>query len=179
MNENTPESISYEHYKEEIKNMRDADQAMRKRAEDNNGVIESEEDDKLDSIHTERMKEIIAEIGWPTFSKVGKEIASNAWLLVQHADHDVAFQRRCLDMMKKEPAGEVEVIDIAYLEDRVRVNEGKSQLYGTQFFNDKKPDGTVVYGPRPIEDPENLDKRRMSVGLGSFEEYKKHMLEKY
>ena len=63
-------------------------------------------------------------------------------------------------------AGEASVTDLAYLEDRVRVNAGQSQLYGTQFTRDQQ-------GLRPwtIDDPENLDQRRASVGLGPFAGY--------
>lgn len=150
--------------------MCDADQEMRKRALENDGVIESKEDDTLDFRNTERMKKIVADIGWPSASKVGEPISNMAWLLVQHADHDLSFQKQCLDMMKCEPEGEVSIGDIAYLEDRVRVNEGRPQLYGTQFFSDKKEDEMK---PRPIEDIENLDKRRKEAGLESFGEYAK------
>ena len=150
------------------------DQEMRKRALENEGVIETEEDEKLDQQNTARIKEIIDQMGWPTISKVGKEISEGAWLLVQHADHDVEFQKRCLQLMKEAPEGDVSKIDIAYLEDRVRVNEGKPQLYGTQFYGEGED-----YRPRPIENPEKVDERRQELGLESMEEYKKSLLEKY
>ena len=88
----------------------------------------------VDERHTARMKEIVKQHGWPTNSMVGSDGATAAWLLVQHADHDPKFQRHCLELMKKVPAGEVSTVDLAYLTDRVLVNEGKKQLYGTQFW---------------------------------------------
>lgn len=127
----------------------------------------------LDERNTERLKEIVAKIGWPTRSKVGEEAANAAWLLVQHADHDSGFQQKCLDLMQHEPDGEVGKQDRAFLEDRVRVSTGRPTLYGTQFdYNE-----TGEFAPLPIEDEENLNRRREAMGLGLFEEYELEMQE--
>lgn len=64
-------------------------------------------DKTLDKNHTERLKEVVVKIGWPTASKVGSEAASAAWLLVQHADHDPEFQEYCLGLMHQAPTGEI------------------------------------------------------------------------
>ncbi|PCI18997.1 hypothetical protein COB64_04490 [Candidatus Wolfebacteria bacterium] len=58
-------------------------------------------DTSVDKKNTQRMKEIIDEYGWPTKSMVGWHAANKAWLLVQHADHDVEFQKKCLKLMKE------------------------------------------------------------------------------
>ena len=47
---------------------------------------------------------------------------------------------------------------------------GKPQRFGTQFHT---VDGEFV--PLPIEDPDNLDARRQSVGLPPMAEYTKQM----
>jgi hypothetical protein len=122
----------------EIKKMIEVDLEMRDRADANMGVIEDEEDNKIDIANTSRMKEIINSIGWPCISKVGAEAASDAALIVRHADHDVEFQIRCLELMEELPEEEVDPRDVAYLEDRVRVNMGELQIYGTQFFINPK-----------------------------------------
>lgn len=158
---------NFEAIAQEINQMAEADQDMRRRAEENNGVIETEEDNQIDIKNTARMKEVIDTIGWPSISMVGKEAAHKAWLLVQHADHDVEFQKKCLDLIKNLPEGEINPQDLAYLEDRVRVNESRSQVYGTQFFKDPE---TGLHKPRPIEDLENLEKRRADMGLVTMEE---------
>jgi len=101
-------------------------------------------------IRKELLKKIIKEIGWPVISKVGKEASQAAWLVAQHADHDVKFQEYCLNLMKNASDGDVLKKQIAYLTDRILVNTGKKQLYGTQFYLNKKG----VYGPRPIKDLE-------------------------
>lgn len=119
--------------------------------------------------HAKRLKQIISEYGWPDAKKVGRKGEMCAWLIAQHADRDVEFQESSLRLMKDSPSSEKLDQDIALLTDRVLVNRGRKQLYGTQFY--KGRDGKLK--PRPIRDMKNLDKRRKEVGLGSFDEYKK------
>jgi hypothetical protein len=176
MTERIPATNEYADVIKEIQQMVEKDQESRSTelAELGQTISITEEDANLDRIHADRMREIITKIGWPTISKVGVSCSHMAWLLVQHADHDVEFQKCCLDLMKQAPQGEVNLEDIAYLEDRVRVNEERPQLYGTQFHGEGSE-----YGPRPIEDPEQVDERRKSIGMESLEEYKKFLKEKY
>lgn len=176
MNKERPDilkGIKFPALAQEIEKMLEEDQAMRERALKNKGIIESKEDDTLDQRNAERMKQIIEESGWPSTLKVGQEAARAAWLLVLHADHDVVFQKMALELMNQEEG--VEEKDIAYLEDRVRVNEGKLQIYGTQF----RPNARGEYNPLPIEDVENVNKRRIQMGLGTLEEGIVEYHEKY
>lgn len=168
----SPERIA--EISQNINEMYEADQAMRERAHRNGGVIETEEDETLDARNTEQVKLIIQEIGWPQKSIFGKSIPLRVWLLVQHADHDVAFQEHCLELMKALPKEEIDEINMAYLEDRILVNQGKPQIWGTQFFG--KGDN---YGPRPIQDPATVDERRLAIGLDTLAEYKIRLLKKY
>jgi hypothetical protein len=127
-------------------------------------------DAEVDIRNTQRLKQIIREIGWPSISKVGREAANYAWLLAQHADHDVAFQRDCLHLMQQS-MNDVDATTVAYLEDRVRVNEGRPQLYGTQYYEDEQG----VFGPKPIEQPDEVDERRKVVGLEPLAQYDRAM----
>jgi hypothetical protein len=131
--------------------------------------------EEIDRKNTARLKEIVAKYGWPGRTLVGDEGAHAAWLLVQHADRDRAFQKDCLVLMRAVVRrGEVSAKDLAYLTDRVLVGENKKQVYGTQF---KVADGKMV--PSPIEDPANVDKRRKEVGLPPLAEYKKQLEQLY
>lgn len=114
------------------------------------------------------LKEIVAKQGWPGKSLVGSAGSQNAWLLVQHADADRDFQESCLKKMEAMPRGEIEPKNLAYLTDRVLVGRGKKQKYGTQavFQN-----GKAVASP--VEDPDNVDARRKSVGLQPLADYLK------
>ncbi len=123
---------------------------------------------RIDGENTERLRRILAEHGWPGRSRVGHQGAHNAWLIAQHADHDPAFQREALDLLTEAVArGEARPRELAYLTDRVRVNEGGEQVFGTQM----KPYEHGMPVPRPIEDPERLDERRAEVGLEPFDQY--------
>jgi Family of unknown function (DUF6624) len=127
---------------------------------------------KIDTDNTKWLRGIVKQHGWPGKSLVGKDGAKSAWLLVQHADADRTFQRKCLDLIAKLPTGEVEPQHLALLTDRVLLAEGKKQIYGTQFLI---KDGKLV--PRPIEDAAGVDRRRKAVGLPPLAEYVK-LLEK-
>jgi hypothetical protein len=157
-------------------------EAMKKSANTDAGALKKnaappgfEKIEEIDRKNTARLKEIMANHGWPGKSLVGRDGANTAWLLVQHADKDREFQKKCLGLMKAALAkGEVSAQDVAYLTDRVLVGENKKQLYGTQC--------TVVNGQvkfQPIEDEANVDKRRAEVGLPSLTEYRKMIEQMY
>ena len=155
---------------QEILRMFEADQAMRDEAKRRN----LDRDVAMDERHSARIGELVAQYGWPTIPMVGRRAAQAAWLLVLHADHDPDFQQQCLDLMRRAAEGEVEPAQVAYLEDRVRVNTGQPQLYGTQFC---RMEG--AFAPYPIEDEEGLDDRRAAMGLESFDEYYRWMMERF
>jgi hypothetical protein len=165
-----PPPIQYPQIASELEKMHAVDQDMRGKSERDDGFWDYDVDRK----NTEWMKQIVSEIGWPTISKVGESGAEHAWLLVQHADHDVAFQRHCLELMKALPESEVEKRNIAYLEDRVLLKETGFQTYGTQF---NQIEGKHV--PQPIQDPERVNQRRKKMGLDTLEEGIKEMYEAY
>lgn len=155
----------------ELQSMVEIDQTMRNRYTDNL----DEWDETVDRRNTERLKAVVDEIGWPSITKVGETGSSNAWLLVQHADHDPEFQKKCLALMKSEPEGEVSKRNIAYLEDRIAVADGKPQIYGTQFH--KNSSGQLE--PLPIQNADNVDKRRKEMGLEPLTENQRRIQERY
>jgi len=128
----------------------------------------------VDARHTSRMRAIVAKHGWPGRSLVGDDGAHAAWLLVQHAD--TPFMAQCLPLMKRAvAAGQAFSKDYVYLLDRVRMHQGKPQIYGTQFTF--AADGQLVL--HPIEDAEHVDERRRAMGLPSMAEQEKMMREVY
>jgi dienelactone hydrolase len=125
----------------------------------------------IDRKTTARMKAIVAKHGWPGMKLVGEDGAHAAWLLVQHADQDVVFQKQCLALLEAAlVAQDVDAQNYAYLYDRVAVAEKRPQRWGTQFMN-----GT----PQPIEDEANVDARRTAIGLSTMEQYKADMRRMY
>jgi hypothetical protein len=120
---------------------------------------------RLTAEHGDRLGRIIDEHGWPTVTMVGREGARAAWLIAQHADRQLELQRRALALMEQAvAAGEAEVRELAFLRDRVRVNEGRPQIYGTQIAGVR--DGAPV--PWPCADPEAMDRLRARVGIDPF-----------
>lgn len=125
---------------------------------------------RVDRENTAWLKEQVEQHGWLGKTLVGEGGAQNAWLLVQHADRDPEFQKHCLDLMNKMPDGEVSKKNVAYLTDRVLCADNKPQRFGTQVTVDPTTGKPKV---KEVEDPDNLNKRRASVGLGTIEEYLK------
>jgi hypothetical protein len=168
---NRPANSDWPRVASELLAMRGADQALRNRvlAGGSDAVGDPkliEQMRALDRRHTKRLEEIVAAHGWPRRSQVGPEAASAAWLLAQHADQDPAFQAHVLELL--EPlveTGEVAPPDFALLTDRVRVAQGRPQLYGTQYLT-MQVDGVWYHGlSTPVEDPERLDEHRARMGL--------------
>lgn len=159
--------------RDELLKMMESDQAARKALIRSNFQDEAAKKHlrEVDTANTARMKEIVAEKGWPGKSLVGQRAALAAWLLVQHADHDRDFQRQMLPLLEQAVArGEADGRNFAYLTDRVLLGSNMPQRYGTQFH---EVDGKLV--PRPIEDEANVDARRAAVGLGPLSEYAAQM----
>lgn len=114
-----------------------------------------------------RLGAILEAQGWPGRSLVGEEASAAAWLILQHAIGNPALQRRGLALMSAAAAaGDVSLVHVAMLEDRIRSNEGKGQRYGTQFDWDEE--GRI--SPLPLEDETNVDQRRAEIGLPSLAE---------
>ena len=109
-----------------------------------------------------RLQAIMSQIGWPTERLVGEPAAKAAWLIAQHAISQPEFQRSCLKLLA-EAAREhtVPLWQPAMLEDRIRVFEGRPQLYGTQLEPDEHGNMRV----HAMEDPEGVDERRRAVSL--------------
>lgn len=102
---------------------------------------------------------------WPGWRLVGPDGASAAWFVAQSAIDDVGLQRRCLEMLEVSVAcGDADPVHLAYLADRVRMNDGRDQLYGSQFVLGEGGD----LEPWPVDDPEAVDARRARLGLPSF-----------
>jgi hypothetical protein len=146
--------------------MAEADQAMRRRAAQDSAAW----DTALAAAHQRCLGEIIDQIGWPTIPLVGVESSQAAWLIAQHAS-ELAFMERCLTLMQALPAKSVHPTNIAYLQDRILMRRGEPQVYGTQFV-----DIAGELRVHPILDPEHVDVRRASVGLGLFAEYEAQIM---
>ena len=123
--------------------------------------------ERADADNLPWIRQVITEHGWPGRSDVGDDGAQAAWLLVQHADADPAFQRDCLGLLTAAVGqGEARRSHLALLTDRVLVADGQPQEYGSQL---RYCDGECV--PFPVRDPERVDERRAAMALQPLADY--------
>lgn len=118
-----------------------------------------------DSANAAALTAIVDAHGWPTRSMVGVDGASAAFLIAQHNQR---IQREALRRMLALPAGEVNPSSLALLQDRVLVNAGRPQVYGTQLKS--SADGKALVFDS-IADLADVDRRRARVGLPPMSVY--------
>lgn len=122
-----------------------------------------------DRRRAERLAEIVDEHGWPTFDLVGVEASTAAWVIAQHADFDVEYQREMLELMTAAVEdGGADTSELAYLQDRVAVNSGEPQTYGTQV---RCVPGGGVEPATPLVDEAGVDELRAEVDLDPLADY--------
>ena len=144
--------------RDELLQMLEEDQAERLEGADFGG----------DAPRTQRLAEIIDEHGWPGYSLVGEEAEDAAWAIAQHSDQDVAFQEVALaHLAAAVAADDASPGNLAYLTDRVAVNLGEDQTYGTQIACGEDGPAPVV----PITDEASVDERRADASLPPLADY--------
>ena len=120
--------------------------------------------------HQPVLEKIINRYGYPGFKQVGEKSANNFWLLVQHADAQLDFQREVLRLMLPEVKRKnASPLNYAYLTDRVAINSGQLEEYGTQVKYEGPGLGKAV--PVSLRDPKNVNKRRAAIGMEPLESY--------
>jgi hypothetical protein len=125
---------------------------------------------EMDREYTGEMKALLKLYPWFTISAFGAEADNHAWILVQHADRDVEFQKRVLTMLESlYRGGETNPRNYAYLVDRVAMNEQRPQRYGTQG----RCTQPSTWEPFPMDEPDNVDNLRQAVGLEALAEHKR------
>jgi hypothetical protein len=108
-----------------------------------------------------RLREIVAEQGWPGVPVVGDRGAFAAWRIAQHAIGEPPFMRLCRDLLHAAGArGEAPRWQFALLDDRIRAFEGRPQRYGSQLR-----DGPNGPEPYPLEDEARVEEWRQEAGL--------------
>ncbi len=176
------ERVSNPALRDEILRRRDSDQQIRNEMTQKGAWDHPDEGlnariRAIDKDNAARMRELLKQYGWPGPDLIGTDGTFAAWLLVQHAD--LELQSQALPhvheafLAKKLPGS-----CYALLLDRVRVGEGKPQVYGSQA---RPFDQWTNHTPalEPIEDEANVDRRRAEVGLGPLSEYVQSLKSSY
>jgi hypothetical protein len=120
--------------------------------------------------HSKQLRAILDGGGWPGVSQVGEEAARAAWLIAQHVGAvDAEFQRTCANLLADTvAAGDANPEQLAALLDRVELEAGREQLFGTHL----EPVGDGDWAPiRGIADPVETDQRRRKLGLKPWADY--------
>ena len=123
-----------------------------------------------DSINLIKVQNVLDKYGWLGQDVIGEQGNTTLFLVIQHAD--LPIQEKYLPMMREAvKKGNAQASNLALLEDRVALRHGKRQIYGSQIGYDNQ---TKTYFVSPLEDPDNVDKRRAQVGLEPLSEYLNH-----
>lgn len=124
---------------------------------------------KTDSIN---QKEICAILDTRGFA--GKETVGDAcavyWLIIQHAP--VALQKKYFPLfVEAMNRGDIAKSQVAMMDDRIAMFEGRPQKYGSQIVEDEQG-RRVVYR---LLDPEKVDEWRKQMELNPLADYMKEM----
>lgn len=112
------------------------------------GNLYTQDPGATDSINREKLKGIIEEFGFPSKEMVGQLGMLSVFLVIQHSDMDKEYQESQLDNLKKAAEkGDVKAQQYGYLYDRVMINAGKKQLYGSQFSTVDRIKGEAILAP--------------------------------
>jgi len=123
-----------------------------------------------DSLNLIKIVKILDEKGWVGKDTVGQQANQTFFLVIQHSDLKV--QQKYLPMMREAvKKGNANSGSLALLEDRIALREGRKQIYGSQIGTNPVTKTQYVL---PLDDPDNVDKRRTEVGLGTLADYVKN-----
>lgn len=119
-----------------------------------------------DSVNLSIVLDILEKYGWLGNAVVGAIGNSTFSLVLQRAD--IKIQEKYLPVMREAfKNNNVDVYDLAAMEDIVALKQRGKQVYGSQL---KKADEKKYY-ILPIENPETLNERRVKLGLNTMTEY--------
>ncbi|MDO8469395.1 MAG: hypothetical protein Q7S84_00025 [bacterium] len=107
-------------YRDKITEMVQVDQGLRLSAKPGRGPL-NYLIYAIDAVHLFRLLELVEAYGYPTRRLIGGEGMEKFWILVQHQDMDLAFQKRCLRHC------DFALPEKAHLTDRILIGEGKPQ----------------------------------------------------
>mgnify|MGYP003292161454 FL=1 len=123
--------------------------------------------EETDSTNLASVSRILDTYGWP--SGLSDEANNAIFLVIDHSNLKTMNKYIGLfcDAVEK---GHLSMNDLVTMEDRMLMNAGKPQKYGTQAYSLVEDGKTVIY-IWPVEDPDKLDALRKSVGLIPIEDY--------
>ncbi|MGI0105271.1 DUF6624 domain-containing protein [Salinimicrobium sp. WS361] len=120
-----------------------------------------------DSVNLLKVEKILNEHGWLGPDLIGRDGNSALFLVIQHAD--LQTQEKYIPLLQEAvKKGNAAPRDLALMEDRVALRQGKKQIYGSQISRDPE---TGKYYVSPLQDSDSVDRRRAEVGLQPLQDY--------
>ncbi len=159
----------------ELQDILDADQKFRREyvrvqssPESSSRIIDSlfEAMQRSDSINLLRVLSVLDRGGWPSRNKVG-DMSAVPFVVLQHAPLEVRLDYAPLVYAAAE-GGDLTRAQMALFEDRIAVDEGKKQKYGTQIIYIGNAPAVA-----PLSSPDSVNIYRERVGLPPMAEYVK------
>lgn len=121
---------------------------------------------KRDSLNQHELELIINKFGYPGKTLVGPNICNVGFDIILHAPQ--TYQEKYLHLIEDASTkNELDKRCYPFLVDRILMNKGKRQIYGTQFKYNNISMKLELY---PIEDAKNLNQRRSIYHLPPLKE---------
>jgi hypothetical protein len=129
----------------------------------------SDIDSEIDKQNLIKVVSLIENCGMPTTKEVSKEQINTIWLVLQHGDN--ANRKKYFPLLKNAAEnGDLDKSDIALMEDRILITDGKPQIYGSQVTQNGETKKWELY---ELSNPETVNKRRALIGLQPLQDYLK------
>src|SRR5687768_14250010 len=88
-----------------------------------------------DSVNLIKVRRILDEHGWLSQEQIGTQRNGTLFFVIQHSD--LQTQEKYLPLMRQAvKEGKAQASQLALLEDRVALRQGKKQIYGSQIIQD-------------------------------------------
>ncbi len=116
---------------------------------------------KEDHRNQELVISIIEKCGMPTLNEVTQKHMDAIWLGLQHTTKNI--RKKYFPLIEEAVEnGDLNKEQYALMKDRILMDEGKPQIYGSQIKSGK------LY---KLENPETVNERRKEMGMGTIEDY--------
>jgi len=124
----------------------------------------------IDSMNQIVLDSLINIYGWLGYNEVGTSGENGSFLIIQHSDRNVEFQEKCLALLQTELYNSnINPQYFAMLYDRIKVNKGEPQLFGSQVEIDESIQKFV---PKKTYSTQHLNAYRLYMQFGStIEDY--------
>lgn len=116
----------------------------------------------VDHENLEIVVSILENCGMPEGPEVDKQLIGTIWLVLQHSIHPEYTSKYFPLIERAVKKGDLSKEQYALMKDRILMNAGKPQIYGSQIK------GSKLY---KLESPEKVNARRKAMGMSPIEDY--------